>query len=94
MKSWSFNLRTHRGIAPQQSDWWRKAKPTGISHPGLSAMMPASNREFADRARSQAAAGIDQRSNPYRDLPEEESPRSCGRTFAIRLKVAREGKTL
>ncbi len=50
---------------------------------------------IADRARAQAAGGIDQRANPYRDLPKEESDRraAAGEAFAIRLKVAREGKT-
>ena len=48
---------------------------------------------IADRARAQAAEGIDQRSNPYRDLPLEESDAraAAGEPFAIRLKVSREG---
>ena len=50
-------------------------------------------QDIADRARAQAAEGIDQRSNPYRDLPLEESERraAAGEPFAIRLKVSREG---
>ncbi|MCA1850602.1 MAG: glutamate--tRNA ligase, partial [Acidobacteria bacterium] len=51
---------------------------------------------IAERARAQAAGGQhDQRSNPYRDLPAEESDRraASGEPFAVRLKVAREGKT-
>jgi glutamyl-tRNA synthetase len=50
-------------------------------------------QDIADRARAQAAEGIDQRSNPYRDLPLEESDArtAAGEPFAIRLKVAREG---
>src|SRR5256712_8707747 len=50
---------------------------------------------IADRARAQAAEGIDQRANPYRDLPKEESDRraAAGEQFAVRLKIAREGKT-
>ncbi|HXM34749.1 MAG TPA: glutamate--tRNA ligase [Pyrinomonadaceae bacterium] len=50
---------------------------------------------IADRARSHAAEGIDQRSNPFRDLPLEESDRraAAGEPFAVRLKVAREGRT-
>ena len=50
---------------------------------------------IVDRARSHAAEGIDQRSNPFRDLPTEESDRraAAGEPFAIRLKVARAGKT-
>jgi glutamyl-tRNA synthetase len=45
----------------------------------------------AERARAQ----VDQRSNPYRDLPKEESDRraAAGEPFAIRLKVANEGQT-
>jgi glutamyl-tRNA synthetase len=48
---------------------------------------------IADRARANAAEGIDHRSNPFRDLPGEESGAraAAGEPFAIRLKVAREG---
>ncbi|HKG96956.1 MAG TPA: glutamate--tRNA ligase family protein, partial [Pyrinomonadaceae bacterium] len=50
---------------------------------------------IADRARAQAAEGVDQRSNPYRDLSKEESDRraAAGEPFAVRLKVANEGQT-
>ena len=50
-------------------------------------------QEIAERARAQAAEGIDHRSNPFRDLPKAESDRraEAGDPFAIRLKVAREG---
>src|SRR6185436_12629181 len=50
---------------------------------------------IAERARAQAAEGVDQRSNPYRDLPKEESDRraAAGEPFAVRLKVPREGHT-
>ena len=49
----------------------------------------------ADRARAQAAEGVHQRSNPFRDLSEEESTRraASGEPFAVRLKIPREGKT-
>jgi glutamyl-tRNA synthetase len=49
----------------------------------------------ASRARSQAAEGIDQRANPFRDLPLEESNRraAAGEPFAVRLKVPVEGQT-
>lgn len=49
----------------------------------------------AERARAQTAEGVGQRSNPYRDLPKEESDRraAAGDPFAIRLKVAHEGQT-
>jgi glutamyl-tRNA synthetase len=48
---------------------------------------------IADRARAHAAEGIDHRSNPFRDLPKDESDRraNAGEAFAIRLKIAREG---
>src|SRR3989440_4017988 len=48
---------------------------------------------IADRARAHAAEGIDHRSNPFRDLPKEESDAraAAGELFAIRLKVGREG---
>jgi glutamyl-tRNA synthetase len=47
------------------------------------------------RARAQAAEGFDQRSNPYRDLPPEESSRraAAGEPFAVRLKVPVKGQT-
>jgi glutamyl-tRNA synthetase len=50
---------------------------------------------IADRARVQSTEGADHRSNPYRDLPKEQSDRRAadGEPFAVRLKVALEGKT-
>jgi len=50
-------------------------------------------QDIAERARAQAAEGIDHRSNPFRDLAKEESDRraAAGEPFAIRLKVACEG---
>jgi glutamyl-tRNA synthetase len=50
---------------------------------------------IAERARAHAAEGIDHRSNPYRDLSQEESDRraASGEAFAIRLKVPVSGKT-
>src|SRR2546427_9674144 len=52
-------------------------------------------QEIADRARAQAAEGVDQRANPYRDLTKEESDRraAAGEAYAVRLKIARAGKT-
>src|SRR5205814_1956085 len=52
-------------------------------------------QNIADRARANAAEGIDHRSNPFRDLPKEESDAraAAGEPFAIRLKVAREGSS-
>src|SRR5256714_1174337 len=53
-------------------------------------------REIAERARERAEGeGVDHRSNPYRDLPPEESSRRAadGEPFAVRLKVSREGET-
>ena len=53
-------------------------------------------QEIAERARGRAAAeGVDHRSNPYRDLPLEESEQraAAGEPFAVRLKVPREGRS-
>ena len=52
-------------------------------------------RDIAERARAHAAEGIDHRSNPFRDLPKEDSDRraAAGEPFAIRLKIAREGES-
>lgn len=49
----------------------------------------------ADRARTQSIEGVDQHSNPFRDLPKEESDRRAvaGEPFAVRLKVPGEGQT-
>src|SRR5258707_1109212 len=48
---------------------------------------------IVDRARAHAAEGVDHRSNPFRDLPRDESDRraAAGEPFAIRLKVQGEG---
>lgn len=50
-------------------------------------------KDIAERARAHAAEGIDHRSNPFRDLPKDDSDRraAAGDPFAIRLKIAREG---
>jgi glutamyl-tRNA synthetase len=50
---------------------------------------------IAERARAHAAEGQDQRSNPFRDLPLDESERraEAGEPFAVRLKVATDGRT-
>jgi glutamyl-tRNA synthetase len=50
-------------------------------------------QDIAARARAHAAEGIDHRSNPFRDLPQEESDRrsAAGEPFAVRLRVPREG---
>ena len=49
----------------------------------------------SERARAQEAEGVDQRSNPFRDLSKEESDRraAAGEPFAIRLKVPVSGQT-
>ena len=50
---------------------------------------------IAERARTHAAEGVDQRSNPFRNLSKEESDRraAAGEPFAIRLKVPESGRT-
>src|SRR5437870_1206643 len=50
-------------------------------------------QEIAERARVHAAEGIDHRSNPFRDLSKKESDERAtrGESFAIRLKVPRDG---
>jgi len=51
--------------------------------------------DISERARAQSLEGTNQRSNPYRDLPKEESDRraAAGEPFAVRLKVSPEGQT-
>lgn len=50
---------------------------------------------LAQRARAEASEGADQRGNPYRNLPVDESNRraAAGEPFAVRLKVPTTGKT-
>lgn len=50
---------------------------------------------IAERARAHAAEGVDQRSNPFRNLPKEESDAraAAGEPFAVRLKVPETGQT-
>ena len=52
-------------------------------------------QEIAERARAASSTGADHRSNPFRDLsPEESKSRAeAGEPFAVRLKVAREGRS-
>ncbi len=52
-------------------------------------------QDVKERARAQSVEGVDQRSNPYRDLAKEESDRraAAGEPFAVRLKVPVEGQT-
>ena len=51
--------------------------------------------DIAERARAQSMEGVDQRSNPFRNLSQEESDAraAAGEPFAIRLKVAESGQT-
>ncbi len=50
---------------------------------------------IAERARAQSTEGADPRNNPFRDLPKDISDQraTAGEAFAVRLKVASEGKT-
>jgi glutamyl-tRNA synthetase len=52
-------------------------------------------QDVAERARAQTEEGVSLRSNPYRDLPKEESDAraAAGEPFAVRLKVPVEGYT-
>jgi glutamyl-tRNA synthetase len=52
-------------------------------------------QEIAERARAASHTGTDHRSNPFRDLsPEESQSRaSAGEPFAVRLKVAPDGRS-
>lgn len=52
-------------------------------------------QDITERARTQSLEGVDLRSNPFRDLPREESDRraAAGEPFAVRLKVTVEGST-
>jgi glutamyl-tRNA synthetase len=52
-------------------------------------------QEIAERARAASATGADHRSNPFRDLsaPESEARAAAGEPFAVRLKVAPEGRS-
>lgn len=51
--------------------------------------------DISERARAQQAEGVDQRSNPFRNLSKEESDAraAAGEPFAVRLKVPESGQT-
>jgi glutamyl-tRNA synthetase len=51
--------------------------------------------DIAERARAQSMEGVDQRSNPFRNLSKEESDAraAAGEPFAVRLKVPAAGAT-
>jgi glutamyl-tRNA synthetase len=51
--------------------------------------------DISERARTQSVEGVDLHSNPFRDLPKEESDRraAAGEPFAVRLKVPHDGQT-
>ena len=51
--------------------------------------------DIAERARAQSLEGMDQRSNPFRNLSKEESDAraAAGEPFAVRLKVPESGQT-
>ncbi|HZG51632.1 MAG TPA: glutamate--tRNA ligase [Pyrinomonadaceae bacterium] len=52
-------------------------------------------QEIAERARAASHTGADHRSNPFRDLsaPESAARAAAGEPFAVRLKVAPEGRS-
>ncbi|HYN84711.1 MAG TPA: glutamate--tRNA ligase [Pyrinomonadaceae bacterium] len=52
-------------------------------------------QEIAERARRGASEGADHRSNPFRDLPLDESNAraAAGEPFAVRLRVASDGRS-
>ncbi|HYG12426.1 MAG TPA: glutamate--tRNA ligase family protein, partial [Pyrinomonadaceae bacterium] len=52
-------------------------------------------QEIVERARAASHTGADHRSNPFRDLSAQESEAraGAGEPFAVRLKVAREGRS-
>jgi glutamyl-tRNA synthetase len=53
-------------------------------------------QEIAERARAASHTGTDHRSNPFRDLSAQESAAraAAGEPFAVRLKVAPEGRSI
>src|SRR5438876_756603 len=86
----SDNAEKHRGSARQLVE---EGKAYRDFTPKEAREDRSVKQEIAERARAHAAEGIDHRSNPFRDLPKEESDAraATGERFAIRLKVGREG---
>src|SRR5438445_684365 len=88
----SANAEKHRAVA-------RRLVEGGTAYRDLSPRAEREDKsvkqEIAERARTQAAEGIDHRNNPYRDLSKHESDRraAAGEAFAIRLKVPVEGES-
>ncbi len=88
----SHNFEKHRGAALRlleegtaYRDFTPKAERTDANV----------KQGIAERARAAAVEGTDHRSNPFRDLSKEESDAraASGEPFAVRLKIAREGRT-
>ena len=86
----SDNAETHRAAARRLVD---DGKAYRDFTPKEARQDKTIKQEIAERARAHAAEGIDHRSNPFRDLPKDESDRraAAGEPFAIRLKVATAG---
>src|SRR5919201_1357471 len=80
----SENAEKHRAAARRLVD---EGKAYRDFTPKEAREVKSVKQEIAERARAQAAEGVDHRSNPYRDLPKAESERraAAGEPFAIRL---------
>ena len=92
----SFNRTTRRQASRRSESIWSTEGKAYRDFTPKEERDDANVKQGHRRPRARhAAEGIDQRSNPFRDLPEEESDRraAAGEPFAIRLKVAREGKS-
>ena len=71
-------------IARPRTDSSKKARRIATSRRKNSATTTTVKQDIAERARAQSAEGVDQRSNPFRDLPKEESDRAPPRASRSR----------
>ena len=89
-----FSPTTPTSTVKRPENCWPRAKPTATLRPRAEPSDQNVKEGIAERAR--ANQGVkNMRDNPYRDLSTDESDAraAAGEPFAIRLKVANEGKT-
>lgn len=81
--------------APQHREAANRLLEEGKAYRDFTPKEQREDRSVKEEIAGRAREGTDQRSNPFRDLPKEESARraAAGEPFAVRLKVPPEGQT-
>jgi glutamyl-tRNA synthetase len=80
---------------PQHRDAANRLLEEGKAYRDFTPKEQRADKSVKEDVAERAREGMDQRSNPFRDLPKEESDRraAAGEPFAVRLKVSPEGQT-